>query len=78
MLCINANKSGYFMIGDDVMVSVTKHNGQIKLGRSAPKDVRILRDKLVLEELAQHTQRDLTDASPEDVMEVFINTRNMQ
>ena len=46
MLVLTRKEDEYFMIGDSIKVVVTTCAGTVKLGISAPKDVKILRGEL--------------------------------
>ena len=46
MLVLTRKEDEYFMIGDSIKVMITTCAGTVKLGISAPKDVKILRGEL--------------------------------
>ncbi|MCO8120827.1 carbon storage regulator [Stieleria sp. TO1_6] len=57
MLVLNRKADQEIMIGDDITVTVVRIEGnRVRIGISAPRDVRILRGELAAEEAAEQTE----------------------
>lgn len=73
MLVLTRKQDEQILIGDDVVITVIKiRNNQIRLGISAPRDVRVLRGEL--EAKVTEVTIDLDDNRPVSVLSGTINT----
>lgn len=79
MLVLTRKIDEQILIGDDIKITVIKiRNNQIRLGISAPRDVRVLRGELEPQRVETVVDLDLEDAANLDAAKLLATAEEME